>query len=121
MRRRRRPGVTVAPADYTERLAMSNTSSLSQRKYGRLLIVGSALVAASAALGLVGLTVGTATLVGVARRRLEQIGVPPSEFARDQLARARAATGAGMTAWRGVPDSAPESDSARLGLREPAS
>lgn len=107
---------------------MSNTSSPSRRP-GRLLVVGSALVAASGMLGLAGLVVGTAAFVGAARHRFEQMGVPPREFARTQFARARAATGAGIGAWRGLRDPSPTRGGARrvtepqtglIELREPA-
>ena len=106
---------------------MSNTPSPSRRP-GRLLVVGSALAATGGMLGLAGLVVGTAALVAATRRRFEQMGVPPRDYARTQLARARAATGAGIGTWRGLQDPSrtrgargvPEPGNARIGLREPA-
>src|SRR2546423_17409 len=128
MRRGPRRNVTVAPTNGTERFAMSTTASLSsaspsRRNSGRLLVVGSALVATGGILGLAGMAVGTAAFVAASRRRFEQLGIPPGEFARVQLARARAATGAGIGAWRGQPDPArargnarrvPEPENARI-------
>jgi hypothetical protein len=70
---------------------------------GKLLVVSTVLVAAGGLVGLTGFALGMAALVSAARRRVGQMDVPPTELARVQLAKARAATAAGMHAWRRQP------------------
>jgi hypothetical protein len=71
-----------------------------------MLVAGAVLVTTGGILGLLGLGMGTIALVRAARRRVERMEIPPSEFARTQLARAKAATSAGVGAWRSQPDGA---------------
>jgi len=82
---------------------MTDMPSQSRTRTGALLVAGSVLVATSGILGLLGLGLSTIALVAAARRRVEQMEVPPGEFARTQLARAKAATNAGVVAWRSQP------------------
>jgi hypothetical protein len=68
-----------------------------------LLISAAVLEATAGALGLAGLVVGTVAVTTVTRRRVANMEVAPSELARRHWARARAATSAGLGAWRGMP------------------
>jgi hypothetical protein len=65
-----------------------------------LLISGTVLAGLGSLLGLAGLALGCTALAGAARRWLGQQDVPPSMLAKQQLAKARAATAAGATTWR---------------------
>jgi len=96
-------GATVTANNATGRYAMTETPSQSRTRTGALLVAGSVLVATGGILGLLGLGLGTVALVTAARRRVGQMEIPPSEFARTQFARARAATSAGVGAWRSQP------------------
>jgi hypothetical protein len=107
---------------------MSTTASPTRRRPGRLLVLGSALVATGGVLGLAGLAVATAAFMAATQRKFDRMGVQPGEFARAHIARATAATGAGFDAWRRSSDATstrggarrgPEAENARLGLREP--
>jgi hypothetical protein len=76
------------------------TDDSQQTTSARLLITSSALVAAAAALGLAGLGLATVALGVMARRRINQMEVPPGEIARRQWRQARSAIKAGAGAWR---------------------
>ncbi len=64
------------------------------------LLVGAALAGAGGMLVLAGLAVGGAHLLSAAQHRVNEMEVPPAEIARLQWARAKAATGAGVSAWQ---------------------
>ncbi len=66
----------------------------------RLLLAGAVLAAVGSLLGAAGLAISGAALANAARRYVNDRGVPPSELARQQFAKARAATAAGTAAWR---------------------
>jgi hypothetical protein len=63
------------------------------------LLAGAVLIGIGSLLGLAGLAIAGATLTA-ARRYVNSMEVPPSELARQQLAKARAAASAGASAWR---------------------
>jgi hypothetical protein len=64
------------------------------------LITGAALAGAGALLALAGLAVGGSHLLSATRRWIRAMEVPPSELAKLKWAQARAAAGAGATAWQ---------------------
>jgi len=66
-----------------------------------LLIAAAVLEATAGALGVAGLVLCTAAVTSLTRQRVAQMDIPPSELARRQWAKARAATSAGVGAWRG--------------------
>ena len=65
-----------------------------------LLLTGAALAALGSLLGLAGLVISSVAMADATRRWLNSREMPPSELARQQLAKARAATAAGTAAWR---------------------
>ena len=88
------------------------------RSARRFLVTAAVLEATAGALGLAGLAFCTIAVASLARRRVARMEVPPSALARRGLATAKAATSAGMGAWRGMPGD-PRSDAIRRD-REPA-
>ena len=82
---------------------MNGTQGEAGRSVRRLLVSAAVLEATAGALGLAGLVVCTVAVTALTRRRVANMDVPPSELARRQWAKARAATSAGMGAWRGMP------------------
>jgi hypothetical protein len=80
------------------------TDDSQQRQGARLLLTSSALLAAAAALGIAGIGLATVAVGTMARRRINQMEVPPSELARRQWRQARAAVRAGAGAWRNGAD-----------------
>jgi hypothetical protein len=64
------------------------------------LLAGAVLIGIGSLLGLAGLAIAGATLTAAARRYVDSMEVPPSQVARQQLAKARAAASAGASAWR---------------------
>jgi hypothetical protein len=73
------------------------------RSVRRLLVTAAVLEATAGALGLAGLAFCTIAVASLARRRVARMEIPPSELARRHMAKARAATSAGMVAWRDRP------------------
>jgi hypothetical protein len=73
--------------------------SMPELKSGPL-ITGAVLVGAGTMLVLAGIAVGSAHVFGATRRWVNEMEVPPSQLARQQLARARAAAAAGSAAWQ---------------------
>jgi membrane-bound ClpP family serine protease len=65
-----------------------------------LVLTGAALTVVGGIIGLAGATVTTIGAAVAARRRLDQMEVPPSELARRHWHRARTAVNAGAGAWR---------------------
>ena len=65
-----------------------------------LMITGAVLAGLGSLLGLTGLTISVAAVAAAARRWARQQPAPPSELAKQQWAKARAATAAGAHAWR---------------------
>lgn len=65
-----------------------------------LLVTGAALTVIGGIIGIAGATVTTLAAAVAARRRIEQMEIPPSELARRQWRRARTAVTAGAGAWR---------------------
>jgi hypothetical protein len=71
------------------------------------LLAGGVLIGIGSLLGLAGLAIAGAALGTAARRYVNGMEVPPSELARQNLAKARAAASAGVSAWRnGAPEPA---------------
>jgi hypothetical protein len=72
------------------------------------LATGVILAAAGSLLGLAGAAICFGSLASATRRWANQLETPPSQLARQHLARARVATVAGAKAWRngGTPVSA---------------
>jgi membrane-bound ClpP family serine protease len=68
-----------------------------------LLIAGAALTVVAGAIGLVGASLTAIGATKAVRRRIEQMNVPPTELARQQLRRATSAVKAGAGAWRDTP------------------
>jgi hypothetical protein len=64
------------------------------------LLAGAVLIGIGSLLGLAGLAIAGATLTAAARRYVDSMEVPPSELAKQNLAKARAAATAGVSAWR---------------------
>jgi hypothetical protein len=64
------------------------------------LLAEAVLIGIGSLLGLAGLAIAGATLTAAARRYVNSMETPPSELARQQLAKARAAASAGASAWR---------------------
>jgi hypothetical protein len=64
------------------------------------LLAGAALIGIGSLLGLAGLAIAGATLGAAARRYVNSMEVPPSELAKQNLAKARVAASAGVNAWR---------------------
>lgn len=64
------------------------------------LLAGAVLIGVGSLLGLAGLAIAGAALTAAARRYVNSMEVPPSQLARQQLAKARAAATAGASAWR---------------------
>ncbi|MGB6454519.1 MAG: hypothetical protein WBH47_08520 [Streptosporangiaceae bacterium] len=69
----------------------------------RLLMSGAVLAGLASVLGLAGVGLCAAALADVARQWANQQEVPPAELARQQLAKAKAATAAGASTWRRHP------------------
>ena len=73
----------------------------------RLLAAGAVLAGVGSMIGAAGLLVSGAALAEATRRWFRNRGQPPGALARQQFARARAATAAGANAWRESPAGAP--------------
>jgi hypothetical protein len=58
------------------------------------------LMAIGALLGLAGISVGSAAVIGACRRWYRRVDLPPHELARLKWEQAKAAAGAGAGAWR---------------------
>jgi hypothetical protein len=65
-----------------------------------MLAVAALLVGLGSVLGLAGLAVGAAAVVGACRRWYRRADLPPAELARLKWEQAKAAAGAGSGAWR---------------------
>jgi hypothetical protein len=70
------------------------------------LVGGAVLIAAGGLLALVGAALAGSALIVAAQRRVKQMDVPPTELARQKWSQARAATAAGVGAWRNGPPAA---------------
>jgi hypothetical protein len=66
----------------------------------RLLLGGVLLMGIGGVIGLAGLALGSSAVLAAGRRWVRQMEVPPSELAKIKWAQARAATAAGVGAWR---------------------
>jgi hypothetical protein len=74
-------------------------TSLPELRSGPL-ITGAVLAGTGLMLVLAGLAVGGAHIFAATRRWVDQMEVPPSQLARQNWARARAAATAGASAWQ---------------------
>ena len=84
---------------------MSDNDSPEQlRQRSTALIAGAALMCGAGVLGLAGLGLTTAALVAAVRLRMSRMPVPPRDLARRTWMQTKAATAAGRSAWRDVPD-----------------
>lgn len=79
---------------------MARTQPLDARTTRRMLVAAAVLEATAAVLGVAGLALSTVAVASLTRRRVARMQVPPAELARRQWVRARAATTAGVGAWR---------------------
>lgn len=66
----------------------------------RPLLVGAALIGAGTLIGLAGMVISGSVVLAATRRWVDQMETPPSELARQQWEKARAATLAGASAWQ---------------------
>ncbi|MGH3303679.1 MAG: hypothetical protein ACRDOK_18770 [Streptosporangiaceae bacterium] len=69
----------------------------------RLLMSGAVLAGLGSVLGLAGVALCAVAVADVARQWVNHQEVPPAELARQQLAKAKAATAAGASTWRHHP------------------
>ncbi|GAA3349295.1 hypothetical protein GCM10020358_70870 [Amorphoplanes nipponensis] len=67
------------------------------------MVTGAVLEVTALALGIAGLVTWTVAATSRTQQRLARMEIPPSELARRHWARARAATSAGLVAWRDLP------------------
>jgi hypothetical protein len=82
---------------------MGQTQAQPERSARRLVVTGAVLEVTAVALGFAGLVLWTIAATSRAQQRVARMEIPPSELARRHWVRARAATSAGVGAWRGVP------------------
>jgi hypothetical protein len=82
---------------------MRQTQAQLERSGRRLVVTGAVLEATAVALGIAGLVTWTIAATSRTQQRVARMEVPPAELARRHWARARAATSAGVGAWRGMP------------------
>ena len=76
-----------------------NRRSLPELQSGPL-IVGGVLVGVGAMIAMAGLAIGGAHLFSATRQWVREMEVPPSERARQQWTRLKAAAAAGGSAWQ---------------------
>ncbi len=81
-------------------MAQRKTEAATFQVHGGMLITGAVLAGVGSLLGLAGLAISAAALADATRRWVNAKETPPSELARQQWAKAKAATAAGATAWR---------------------
>jgi len=79
---------------------MTGTESQAARPVRRLLVAAAVLETTAGVLGIAGLALCTVAVAALARRRVTNMEVPPAELARRNWAKAKAATSAGVGAWR---------------------
>jgi hypothetical protein len=91
---------------------MTRTQTQPGQSARRFLVAAAVLEVTAGALGLAGLAFATIAVTSLTRQRVATMPVPPSELARRQLAKARAATTAGVGVWRSTPV-VPDADRAR--------
>ncbi|MGA5300040.1 hypothetical protein ACPCHT_08940 [Nucisporomicrobium flavum] len=72
-----------------------------------MLVAAAVLEGAAGVLGIAGLALCTMAVASVTRQRVAKMEIPPSELARQQFGRFRAATSAGVSAWRTMPSGPP--------------
>ena len=81
-------------------MAQRETNAAAFQVQGGMLITGAVLAGVGSLLGLAGLAISGAALASATRRWGNAQETPPSELAKQQWAKARAATVAGAHAWR---------------------
>jgi hypothetical protein len=81
-------------------MAQEETSTATFPVHKGMLLTGAVLAGIGSLLGLTGLAISGAALADATRRWVNARETPPSELARQQWAKARAATAAGTNAWR---------------------
>src|SRR4051794_16837547 len=86
----RRGGTTMTDAEL----------ELHSRRTNRLVAIGIVLIGVSGAAGFLGMTLAALGAAATARRRIQQMEVPPNELARKNWMQMRAAFNAGARAWR---------------------
>jgi hypothetical protein len=82
---------------------MRQTQAQLERSGRRLVVTGAVLEATAVALGIAGLVTWTIAATSRTPQRVARMEVPPAELVRRHWVRARAATSAGVGAWRGMP------------------
>ncbi|HXW87141.1 MAG TPA: hypothetical protein VEJ42_02680 [Streptosporangiaceae bacterium] len=91
-------------SDVEEDRAMKQTQQdATLQLNSRLLLSGVVLAGLGSLVGLAGLALSAAALADIARQWVNQQEVPPAELARQQVAKAKAATAAGASTWRSHP------------------
>jgi hypothetical protein len=78
----------------------SETNAARFQVHTGMLLTGAVLAGVGSLLGLAGLAISGAALADATRRWVNAMETPPSELAKQQLAKAKAATVAGASAWR---------------------
>lgn len=81
-------------------MTYSQTTPAGAKLNAKLLVSGVLLMGIGGVIGLAGLALGRSAVLAATRRWMRQRNVPPGELARQKLAQARAATAAGVGAWR---------------------
>lgn len=79
----------------------------------RQAVAGALLMGAGGLLGVAGAALAAAAFAAAFRRRVRQMDVPPSVLARQNWARMKTATAAGVGAWR-------DSQDAQVGAAAPS-
>jgi hypothetical protein len=81
-------------------MADSDIAQAPPRLNSKLLLCGVLLMGIGGVIGLTGLAIGSSAVLAAGRRWVQQMEVPPSELAKIKWAQAKAATAAGVGAWR---------------------
>jgi hypothetical protein len=90
----------MAPMSYQQGETFPGQARPRMQVNATLLVTGAALAGVGSLLGIAGLAISAAALGTAIRHWMTDAGVPPSELARQQWTKARAATSAGASAWR---------------------
>jgi hypothetical protein len=101
---------------------MTEPLATARPRRGRVLLVaGLGVTGLAGTLGLVGFAVTTIAVASIARRRMDQLDVRPRQLAKQTWTQARAATAAGLDAWRAAPVTRRPSVEASVTSRAPTS
>src|SRR3954447_10190471 len=81
---------------------MSDNDTAALNRRSTRLIAGTVLMCGAGVIGLAGLGLTAAAVIGTVRARMDRMPVPPRDLARQTWRQAKAATTAGRDAWREV-------------------